>query len=382
MRNAPSVLQVDPSLFTAPYDAALTAGLAAAGVRVAWATRGLRRQEEADLPPGEPSLTCYRLSDGRNRRTGLVGRVIKGCEHLLDLRRIERLALSGGFDLVHFQWAIMPMFDIAAMQRIRRERPVVLTVHDVTPFNGAGVSALQRRGFDRLFAAADHLIVHTEGARASLIARGARTDAISVIAHGPLALRRLPQASASRQSDRWRVVLFGRLQSYKGIDVLIEALGLLSGTDRQRLEVIVAGDPLFDIAPLVQRAEALGLGAPLLQMIPRRLDEQAMADLLGSADSFVFPYRAIEASGVLFLVSGLNRWLIASNLGAFADVIGHDDTLGCLVEPGNPAELATALIDSIGRVPARSAEMSGWDQIGEQTLALYRKVLARHGRPA
>ncbi|MGL1241035.1 hypothetical protein ACSTKS_23365, partial [Vibrio parahaemolyticus] len=43
------VLMVDPSLFTAPYDAALSGGLAQAGVRADWATRALRPGEEAEL---------------------------------------------------------------------------------------------------------------------------------------------------------------------------------------------------------------------------------------------------------------------------------------------------------------------------------------------
>lgn len=381
------VLQVDPSLFTAPYDAALSAGLAAAGVDTAWATRALRHGEEADLNPADQALVCYRRSDGPNRRKGrrvelVMGQLFKGCEHALDLRRIERCARQGGFDLVHFQWAIMPVFDGPAMRRIARHCPVVLTVHDVTPFNGAGVSVLQRHGFDALFAAADHLIVHTPGARASLIARGADPDAISVIAHGPLALRRSPRPVVDKAAGRWRIVLFGRLQSYKGVDVLIEALGLLPPALRDRLEVVVAGDPLIDLAPLLRRAADLGLAAPLLQVVPGRLDEQAMADLLGSADGFVFPYRAIEASGVLFLVAGLQRWVIASDLGAFAEVIGRDGSMGQLVMPGDAADLARALAQGIGRRPERGAHVPGWDEIGVQTAAIYRQVLARRKRRA
>jgi glycosyltransferase involved in cell wall biosynthesis len=368
------VLQVDPPLFTAPYDAALGAGLASAGVQADWVTRALRPGEEADLPAA--ALTCYRLSDGPRRRKGRINRLIKGCEHLLDVRRIAQAAHTGGYDLVHYQWAIMPSFDIPAMRRIARDRPVVLTVHDATPFNGAGVSVLQRRGFDDLFAVADHLIVHTEGARDTLLARGARGARISVVPHGPLPLRHAPRA-VDKPRDRWRVVLFGRLQTYKGVDVLVEALGLLPDTVRARIEVVVAGEAMIDLAPIARRAAELGLDAPVLRLVPQRLDGQAMADLLGSADSFVFPYRAIEASGVLFLVAGLGRWLIASDLGAFADTIGRDGALGRLVTPGDPADLAAALTEAIGRAPARTALVPDWDAIGAQTAAIYRQVIAR-----
>lgn len=379
------VLMVDPSLFTAPYDAALSGGLAQAGVRADWATRALRPGEEAELDPAAGVLTCYRLGDGPRRRSGRstpAARVLKGVEHALDSRRIVRLARRGGYDLVHFQWAVMPLFDIPAMRAIARHCPVVLTVHDVTPFNGKGVHVLQKHGFDALFTAADHLIVHTPRAREALVARGARADAVSVIGHGPLPLRAMPRPVVDKVPGRWRVVLFGRLQGYKGLDVLVEALGRLPDAVRGRLEVVIAGDPLIDLAPLRARAAALGLDEPVLRIRPGRMDEQAMADLLGSADAFVFPYHAIEASGVLFLVAGLARWTIASDLGAFADVIGRDGSRGALVRPGDPAALAAALRDGIGRYPAENASIPDWNAIGATTAALYRRLVAERKDPS
>lgn len=375
------VLQVDPGLFTAPYDAGLDGGLRQAGVAVGWATRGLRPGEEADLPETARALTCYRLTDGPRRARGagarsLAYRLAKGAEHALDLNRIARMVETGRFDLVHFQWALVPRLDRAAMQRIRRTCPVVMTVHDTTPLNGKAGHALQRHGFDALFGVADHLIVHTATARDTLIARGVSPDRISVIAHGPLALRCAPRQVARVPGGRWQLVLFGRLQSYKGVDLLVEALGLIPPPVRDRIEVVIAGEPMIDWPALVARADALGLAQSALRLIPRRLDEQAMADLLAGADGFVFPYRAIEASGVLYLVAGLGRWIIASDLGAFGAVLGRDGSRGQLVPPGDAAALAEAMVQSIGRRPAAGAALPGWDAIGCETAALYRRLLA------
>ena len=379
-RPALSVLQVDPGLFTAPYDAGLDGGLRHAGVTVGWATRGLRPGEEADLPETARALTCYRLTDGPRRgrvpaALSLAYRLAKGAEHALDLGRVARLAESGRFDLVHFQWALVPRLDRAAMQRIRRTCPVVMTVHDTTPLNGKAGHALQRHGFDALFGVADHLIVHTATARDTIIARGVSPDRISVIAHGPLGLRCAPRVAPRPPGGRWRLVLFGRLQSYKGVDLLVEALALIPPPARDRIEVVIAGEPMIDLPALMARADALGLGGAALQLIPRRLDEQAMADLLAGADGFVFPYRAIEASGVLYLVAGLGRWIIASDLGAFGAVLGRDGSRGQLVPPGDAAALAKAMVDSIGQRPAPGAALPGWDEVGRETAALYRRLL-------
>lgn len=374
-------LLVDPSLFTAPYDSALSAGLAANGVTATWARRQLRVGEEDELPSSASDIMFYAWSDGPRRQTrgilGKVGKILKGGEHVLGLRRVERAALE--HDIVHFQWAPLPRFDAPAMRRIARCRPLVLTVHDTEPFNGAGVSDLQRHGFDAIFEAADHLIVHTQRAKTTLEARGLGGERISVIPHGPLALRCKPRPVADKALGRWRIVLFGRLQSYKGIDLLVEALGLMPPEQRNRLEIVVAGEPFMPIDPLLTRATELGLSAPTFQLRPGRLDDQAMADLLGSADAFVFPYRAIEASGVLFLVAALRKWIIASDLGAFSDVLGKDGgEQGTLITPGDVQGMADALLASINRVPGASATAwaPDWSTIGGATRRIYETLLS------
>jgi len=374
------VLLVDPSLYTDPYDAALSAGLAANGVTPHWAVRGLRPGEEGELPEAAIVQRFYALTDGARRRSGKLWKVVKGIEHGLGLCCMERRIRRDAYDIVHYQWAALPTLDVSAIRRIVRQRPVVLTVHDTMPLNGADVSGWQVRGYDSLFDAASRLIVHTQGARETLLARGVAADRIDVVAHGPLGLRLRPQPVTDKVAGRWRVVLFGRLQAYKGLDVLVEALGLLPAGVRDRLEVVVAGDPLMDMAPVLARADALGLVAPTLSFRLGRLDDRAMSDLLGSADAFVFPYHAIEASGVLFLVAGFRKWMIASRLGAFEDAIGAGSGQGALVAPGDPAALAAALADGIGRVPAADgAEWApDWTTIGRQTIAIYRRAIHDH----
>jgi len=370
------VLLVDPSLFIAPYDAALAAGLDDAGITADWAVRALRPTEEPELPEIAVAMHYYRLSDRARRWPGRVAKYLKGAEHAVDLLRLERLARR--YDIVHFQFAVLPSLDVHMMRRIRRHRPVVLTVHDTTPFNGADVSGLQVRGLDAAFHEADALIVHTEGARRDLIARNVAPAKIYVIPHGPMALHDTPMPVADKLPGRWRVVLFGRLQAYKGIDVLIEAIARIPAEQRERLEVIVAGEPLMPMEPLLARAAELGLSSPTLQFRLGRLSGQAMADLLGSADTFVLPYRAIEASGVLFLVAAMRKWIVASALGAFVDALGQDSkSTGTLVEPGHVDELAEALVDCIGRTPAAQdpAWAPSWAEIGRRTTDLYRTLI-------
>lgn len=312
----------------------------------------------------------YPLTDGPARRTGAPWRLLKGVEHVAGLRRLAREAR--GFDVVHFQWAALPLLDARAARRMRRERPLVLTVHDIKPFNGkqAGVQA---RGYAAMLEIADRLIVHTEEGRDALRERGLPAERIRIVPHGLLPLS--PAPPEPRPADgRWRVVLFGRLQAYKGADLLIEALGRIAPSVRARLDVVIAGEAQIPLEPLRNRAAALALGAAL-DLRPGRLPESAMAALLRSADAFVFPYRSIDASGVLHLVAGLDRWLIASDLGAFRQMIGAPS--GALVPPGDPDALAAAIVRSIGQRPAArpATGHTSWAEIGAMTRAVYAEAI-------
>jgi glycosyltransferase involved in cell wall biosynthesis len=364
-----SVLQVDPSLFTAPYDAALSGGLAANDVAPVWATRGLRTGEEDLLSAFAVDRFFYPLTDGARRRTSRWARALKGLEHGMGLRRLVRQAI--GQDVVHFQWAPLPPLDRRAIAHIRRSRPVVMTVHDIKPFNGRPVSALQVQGYEAVLAEADHLIVHTAEGRDALIARGLPADRVSIVPHGLLPLMACPPESRE-PGARWRVVLFGRLQAYKGADLLVEALGRIDPATRERLEVIVAGEPQTPIDPIRERARELGLGLEF-GLRDRRLSEVEMSALLRSADAFVFPYRSIDASGVLHLVAELDRWLIASDLGAFRAMLGGAPGAGALVPAENVDALASAIAASIGRRPTQrpAIDVPSWAEIGARTRAIY-----------
>jgi glycosyltransferase involved in cell wall biosynthesis len=368
--------QVDPSMFTAPYDAALSRGLRANGVDVRWVTRALRPGEDDALAQERVSPIFYPLSDGPRRRIGPAWQAMKGVEHLIGLERLIRMIASESPDIVHFQWCVLPAFDRRAIERVRRICPVVMTVHDTAPFNGKAVARVQVSGHDRLLAGFDHLIVHGEAGRQALRDRGLSSDRISIVPHGTLPL---PPAAAEPRTDfRWRVVLFGRIQHYKGVDIAIEALGRIAPEDRKRIEIIVAGEPMVPIEPLRAQAQALGLGT-CLSFRPFRHSDAAMASLLRSADAFLFPYRSIEASGVLHLIAELDRWIIASDVGAFRNLIDEPAGVGALVPAGDPAALAIAIMDSVGKSPkARPGQdIPDWTAIGATTRTIYDRLIGR-----
>jgi len=370
-------LLVDPSLFTAPYDAALTQGLLQAEVSPTWAVRPTRAAERSELPQAHSEALFYGWTE-HARLPPKLRAAAKGLAHAWGLLKLVKRTLELRPDVVHFQWVVVPPLDSAAMLLLRLLCPLVVTVHDTVPYNGDRMSLLQRWGFDLPLRLSDRVIVHTRAGREALLARGIPHSKLHVVAHGSLQLGASPSSAAQsvRADGCYRFVLFGELKSYKGLDVLVEALALIPLGLRRKLRVIVAGRPRMTLEPLLERIAELGLN-DVLELRPQRQSDQEMADLFAAADCFLFPYRQIDASGVYFLVKSLGKWLIASNVGVFAEELQETER-GELVTVGDAAALARAMASAVEerRAPPPAPAGTDWAEIGRVTRELYRDAKA------
>jgi glycosyltransferase involved in cell wall biosynthesis len=374
-------LLVDPSLFTAPYDAALTEGLVAAGVQPTWAIRPTRDGDRQEIAPEYVDDFFYRRVDGMTYLPGPLRALAKGVAHALGLAQLVMRVVVKRPDVVHFQWLVVPPLDALAIRLIALRCPVVFTVHDTVPFNGDHLSMLQKLVLDLPIRLSDRVIVHTEAGRERLRARGVPDEKLAVIPHGPLRLHVAAPAPApavtAPAAGRVTFVAFGEIKRYKGPDLLIEAVALLPPGLRARARFIIAGRPRMDLAPLLARAADLRL-QDSLEIWPRRLTEAEMGDLFGQTDCFVFPYRQIDASGVYFLTKSFGKWIIASRVGVFAEDV-KDGVQGQLVAPEDPQALAAAIAAAIRERPAprASSPTSAWLEIGHATRDVYRQARPR-----
>lgn len=381
---------VDSSLFTIPYDEALAGALVALGCEPTLYGRDLRQGESrAATVPLDPFF--YRLSErNRGRLPAAAFRLIKGAEHIFDMLRLRRRLAAARPDIIHFQWAPLPALDRRLVAGFRRIAPTILTVHDTTPFNGAPNTRLQSLAAGSIYGAFEHLIVHGEAGRAALAARGISEGRISVIPHGPLALPGTP-APARRDAAARIVLAFGKIKPYKGTDLLLDAFARLPPALRETARLRIVGEPFMPVGPLQERARALGI-ADRVDWELRYVRDEEIAALLSAADFLAFPYRQIDASGVLMTSLAYGKPIIASRLGAFAELI-EDGVHGRLVPSGDVEELSAALAELLAD-PARAARMGeqvkrlagaipGWDEIASMTLALYRRLAAvRRRAPA
>jgi len=168
-------------------------------------------------------------------------------------------------------------------------------------------------------------------------------------------------------------LLFGSLNAYKGVEVLLDALARIAPARRPLL--LIAGMPTASVRPLDWRAQAQRLGLdPWLRWDQRYIPTAEIAWYFHAADWVVLPYRAASQSGVAHLALTFGKPLIVTATGSLAELI---DGNGLVVPPDDPAALAQAmercgdarLRRQMGR---RSAELAhtrhGWDQVARNIL--------------
>lgn len=373
---------IDPSEFTPPYDAALAKGLAAAGHRVA-----MIGQAGGSLA-ADPALVhvghFYRPLDtdlGR-KLPATASRAAKGMLHAADLLRLPAVLRRLAVDVIHIQWAPLPVIDQLLLASLRRVAPVVLTVHDTLPYNGAE-PWLMAAGIGRLVRSVDAVICHTEQGRDRLLRQGVSAARLFVVPHGLLGPRMDAGSLAPR--ERLRLLQFGKIKPYKGVDVLIEAVGRLTRAEQARLDVHVAGKPYLDEEAL----EALVRSHDLSHCVRFDLDfidDRMMELLVARADALVFPYRDIEASGVLMQAVAAGKPVLASRIGIFGELL-EDGREALLVPPGDPEALAGALrrlLAAPGLLVAMGRRMRelrdrlpSWEEIARQTMGVYTAARAK-----
>ena len=387
------VALVDPSLFTLPYDRMLADGLAAAGHGVVLFGRQPRPDDgDAGALAIEPLF--YRAAEHRLVAAAprALRLAVKGVDHGISLRRLVRRFQAFRPDVMHLQWLPLPALDRMFMKEMRRIAPVVLTLHDSEPFNGNASARLQASGIAACYALCDRIIVHTEQGLDRLRAMGLSERRMVKLPHGPLDVVPDPaNAAPDAMAGAMQIVLFGKIKPYKGADLLIEAFGGLPEPLRGAAHVRIVGKPYMDLAPLRARAAALGI-ADRVTIEARFVPDTEVATLFGPGVVAAFPYREIEASGVMTLALAHGRPIVASRLGAFAETL-TDGEEGILVPPGDVVALRAALARLIGdrsfarRAAAASRALSerlpDWDEIGRRTAEVYgaarRDWAAAHG---
>jgi glycosyltransferase involved in cell wall biosynthesis len=309
-------------------------------------------------------------------------------------------------DLVHFQHTMYMGYDILRVTRnTLPDVPIVYTLHEYLPIchhNGQLVRTtdgslcdhdsprrchecfprisqqtffMRKRFVQSQFSAVDLFVTPSAWAREQYVRWGIPPERIVHEPHGFVSAQPLPERSVTGARDRFG--FFGQFTQFKGADVLLEALDLLSADCKARLWIHGAN---LDTAPTEFQdtfREMLDNAGDHVHLVGQ-YDRGDLAKLMARVDWVVIPSIWWE-TGPLTVGEAFQhgRPVICSDMGGMSEKV-TDGVNGLYFRRGDPSDLADVM--------KRAMTTPGlWDELRQgippvPTMAGHVEVLSAHYR--
>jgi glycosyltransferase involved in cell wall biosynthesis len=254
---------------------------------------------------------------------------------------------------------------------------VVVTAHNVLPHERSRLSLLALRF---IYGRAAAIIVHSRHCRHQLLTEfGARVaDKATIIDHGDYMMLAGATLSHAASAGPFTVLFFGFIRQYKGLDVLLRAIGTMRASGRD-CRLLVVGRPVEPFAPYQALMRELGIEA-VTECVLDYVPIEAISGYFNRASCVVLPYLDASQSGVLQLAYAFGRPVVATRVGGLPEAVVEEGS-GLLVAAGDHAGLAAALTRLLDdpalcrRLSDGAAELAktrfAWSSIARLTVTAY-----------
>jgi glycosyltransferase involved in cell wall biosynthesis len=266
-------------------------------------------------------------------------------------------------DLVHlvnaegYPWGLLWSY-LAKRDKI----PMLVTVHDPEPHPGISIDLVtcQARKFTLHQSSGIHILAACF--TRSLEDQGFPRAKIFYAPHGSIAERFLGYRKSGIQRENL-VIFFGRLEPYKGIDLLVEAALYLSDEFR----FVIAGPGSLP-KPLQEKIESY---PNLFELHNRFLPEEEVSLLFQRAAVCVLPYKQATQSSLPLISAAFGTPIVATAVGGLKEDIPAVN--GILVPPNDPLALARGIREAVSHAPVYPDEYR-FEAIAEKFVSIYEDI--------
>lgn len=302
--------------------------------------------------------------------------------NLLAVSRAIRFLRQWQPDVIHIQTDYD--YRVYMLLQACRHIPYVDTIHDVEPHLGEK---------DRYEKKLDWPLRHWVRRHASkIIVHGQTIKNMLVQQTGYLSAQAIAiiPIPAFKLYERWKkavidscsnkVLFFGRIWPYKGLDILIRAEPIVSA---------VVPDVKFIIAGTgedIGRYQAMMIHPGRFEIHNRYLTDEEVVGLFERAAMVALPYREASQSGVVAVAYTMGKPVVVSRVGSLTEIVKDGET-GLVVPPEDPEALARAIIlllrnpklrQRMGQAALEIAQHElAPSTIVAQTMKVYKSILRR-----
>jgi glycosyltransferase involved in cell wall biosynthesis len=233
----------------------------------------------------------------------------------------------------------------------RKTKFRVKTIHDAMPHRGEN-GLLSRLLHATEYRQATNYVVLSEVAIPVVTSRGIAPEQIIHIPHAHFGVYATKEAARGDGLFN-RFIFFGRINEYKGLGVLLEAMRKINAA-APHLTLVVAGNG--NVAPY---ADAFGKLAHCLDLKIRWIEHDEVGALMNDTDFIILPYIEATQSGVIPLACGLRKPVVATNVGGIPEQVENGVT-GILIPPSSSDAIAQAVLE-LYSTPERIKSMGDAD---------------------
>ncbi|MCX9085635.1 MAG: glycosyltransferase family 4 protein [Candidatus Methanoperedens sp.] len=252
---------------------------------------------------------------------------------------------------------------------------IVTTIHDVNPHEGS-------RKFEQEISRnihikySDALIVHGDAAK-TILGEKIPKKKIFNIPHGDYSFfSRLKQHNYDE--EKGNILFFGRIEDYKGLRYLIEAIPQIE-KNIPNIKIVIAGSGSL---------EGYNLESKNVIIYNHYIPDNEVGAFFQKAAVVVLPYIEGTQTGIIPIAYAFKKPVIVTNVGSIPEVVENGKT-GFIVPSKDPKALAEAIVkilmdDNLRKKMGENGyrkmmEELSWDKIAEMTIEVYKKILYLEG---
>jgi glycosyltransferase involved in cell wall biosynthesis len=210
----------------------------------------------------------------------------------------------------------------------------------------------------------DAMIVHSEQEKEEIL----EFNPTATVRKHLLPLFTYPAGSCANPDGNLHLLFFGFVRPYKGLDILLEAIGILR--DRG-ISLKIVGEFWSDKDAYLTAIKNLGIDDKV-EIVDRYVTEEEMSGNFAWADLVALPYRKSRTSGIIASAYGFGKPVLATDVGGFHEVV-RDGLTGRIVTPDNPQAFADGIewflanreVDFAGNIAQFAAEKMSWSSLAE-----------------
>ncbi|HEY3251814.1 MAG TPA: glycosyltransferase, partial [Ignavibacteria bacterium] len=172
------------------------------------------------------------------------------------------------------------------------------------------------------------------------------------------------------------ILYFGFIREYKGLDLLIKALGLLDDS----YDLIIAGEVYGNFIPYENLISEAGVRHRIQRHI-RYIEEREIPIFFSAADVCMLPYRSATQSGIIGMSYHFDLPVITTNVGGLAEMVNEGKT-GLIIDTPSPFMISAKIREFFDTLSFRNylsnineyKQRHSWDVFAESVIKLYKTI--------